>query len=133
MRVVARIPPGAGEREWVWNGRNDAGSLLPAGIYWARLAGADEEDPTAREIVEHLLGQRGGNRGDGGRVLADRRLRPHALAAPQRLSEEACQDRARGADPVRRADLAEDLGLARHHRVEPCRHTEEVERRVFAV
>ena len=96
-----------------------------------RLARADEEDSPSLEVLEDALGELGGRRGHGGRVLADRRLRPHALADAQRLAEEAVERRAGRPCLATRlvgfAHLAEDLRLAGHHRVEPRGDPEEMD------
>ena len=47
----------------------------------------------------------------------------------QRLPEDSVEEQARRSRLVRGADLAEDLPLARHERVEPGCDTEEVQRR----
>lgn len=40
VAVLARGPHGAGEHAVVWNGRDDAGTRVPPGLYFARWAGA---------------------------------------------------------------------------------------------
>src|SRR5204862_3260426 len=85
----------------------------------ARLAGAYDEHGAPAKLAEDLLRERGCSRRHGCRALADRRLRARLLAGVQGVAEEAVEDRARGAEMVRAAHLAEDLALARHHRVEP--------------
>ena len=64
---------------------------------------------------------------------SDRRLVAHALPGLERLVEEPVGDGAGRVPLVRRlvclADLREDLGLARHHRVETARDAEQVARR----
>src|SRR5438094_912897 len=85
----------------------------------AHLARADEEDRAAGEVAEDLLGKRGGGGRDGGRALADRRLRTHLAARVQRLAKDALEEEAGRAGLERRAHLAEDLAFARHERVEP--------------
>src|SRR5438105_759800 len=54
---------------------------------------------------------------------------PGALARVKSLPEQAVEERAGRTGLVRRAHLAEDLGLARYHRVETGGDAEEVERR----
>src|SRR5688572_30618248 len=96
------------------------------------LAGSEEEDPAPGQAVEDPFGQLGRRRGHRRGILADRRLRPHALADAQRLPEEPVEDRPRGpglpGGVVGLAHLAEDLGLARHQGVEAGGDAEEVER-----
>jgi hypothetical protein len=88
-----------------------------------------KEHAAAVELAEDLLRKRGGSGGDGGRILADRRLGAHLLARVQRLAEQPVEDRAGHPGLVGLADLAEDLALTGNHRVEPGRDAEEVQRR----
>src|SRR5213075_319801 len=94
----------------------------------ADLAGPDEQDRPARQIAEHLLGERRRGGRHRRRALADRRLRPHLAPRVQRLAEEAVEQRRRRARLVGRPDLAEDLALSRHERVETGGNAEEVQR-----
>ena len=80
-----------------------------------------------REIPEHLLCEGSRGRRDRRRALADRGLRARLPSGLQRLPEETVEQRSRRAGLVRRAHLAEDLALARDHRVEPGGDAEEVE------
>jgi len=98
--------------------------------------GAHDEDLPVAEIAEDALGEGEGQRAGRRRVRADRRFR--ARSAPGRdggAKEEgdARADRARGA-PRREClpDLAEDLGLPEHERVETGRDSAEMSRRVLA-
>ena len=111
----------------------DGGDLGPARAQVARrqlahLAGADEQHRAAREVAEHLLGERGSGSRHGGRALADRCLDASAPAGMERLAEEAIEQRAGGADLECVSHLAEDLALARHERVEAGGDAEQVER-----
>src|SRR5581483_7355129 len=56
-------------------------------------AGADEEDAATGEVAEDLLRECRGRRRHRDRVLADRGLRPDALACVERLPEEPVQER----------------------------------------
>ena len=85
----------------------------------AHLPGAEQQHPTAGEIVEDALGERRGGRGHRGGVLPDRRLDAHAPACAQRLAEQPVEHRPRGAGLVRRPQLAQDLAFAGHAGVEP--------------
>src|SRR5581483_9773007 len=60
--------------------------------------------------------------------LADRRLRADALADPERLPEDAVEQRPRRGGIVGGPHLPEDLALTRDERVEPGRDAEEVDR-----
>ncbi len=51
VRRFGSIRPGV-DRELVWNGRDDAGRLLPAGVYFCRLA-AGSETRTGRLVLAH--------------------------------------------------------------------------------
>src|ERR671922_59962 len=89
------------------------------GRHLADLAGADDEDPSAGEVSEHLRGE-GRRRGrDGGRAFADRGFGADALAGMQRLPEEPVEERPDRAALICRADLTLDLSFARNQRVEP--------------
>ena len=93
----------------------------------AHPSGSDEQDPPACQILEDLLRQRRRRGGHRGRALADRRLDPRPSAGMQRHPEEPIEQRAGRAGLERIAHLAEDLALARHHRVEAGRDAEQVE------
>src|ERR671923_808167 len=96
------------------------------GRHLADLSGADDEDPPAGEVSEHLRseGRRGGR--DGGRALADRGFGADALAGMERLPEEPVEERPDRAALVRRADLTLDLSFARDQRIEPGGDAKEV-------
>ena len=89
-----------------------------------------DEHPALAEIAENALRKRETHGAGGGRVRPDRRLRTCPTPRPDRGAEEKREHRAgraRGRSlPERVADLAENLGLAEHERVEPGRHATEV-------
>ena len=88
-----------------------------------------EHHPPPVEVAEHLRRQRRGGRADRRRALADRGLRPHALADRQRLAEHPVEQRPRRHRLVRGADLAEDLPLPGNERVEAGGDPEQMQRR----
>ena len=101
-----------------------------AGGQLAHLAGAEEQRPAVLDAA-----QRGGrelDRGSRDRLghVREARLGAHPLARPERILEEPVQQRPGRAGGQRGvvglAHLAENLRLARHERVEPGRHAEEV-------
>ena len=92
----------------------------------AHLAGADQHDTAVVEVVEHLLRERSGSRRDRGRTLADRGLDPRPPTGMERLPEDPVQQRTRRSRLEGGPDLAEDLALAGHERIEPCSDAEEV-------
>src|SRR6266536_2005254 len=99
---------------------------VPGGLL-ADLAGPDEEDRAAREVAEHLLGERRGRSRDRRWALPDRRLRAHLPPRVERLAEQPVEQR-RGRPRLERGPhLAEDLALARHERVEAGGDPEEVQ------
>ena len=104
-----------------------------AGRELAHAAGADEQHAPASKVAEDLLRQRGRGRRHRRGALADRGLRPDALADLQRLAEDAVEQRPRRGGVVRRPDLAEDLALAGNERVEPGGDAEEVDGRGLVV
>ena len=104
-----------------------------AGGCLAHLPGADDQDAVAVEVAEDLLRERCGSGGHRRGALADRRLDPDAPPGVQRLAEEPVEERAGRAGLEGRANLAEDLPLAGHERVEPGGDAEEVERGCLVV
>ena len=75
-----------------------------AGRELSDLAGADDQDPPAVELAEHLLSQRGGGGRDRRRALADRRLDAGLAPGVQRAAEQPIEHRARRLRPrTRRA------------------------------
>ena len=102
----------------------------PAGGCLADLAGADQQHLPAGQVAEDALGQdRGGGRCGRCRV-ADRSLRPHLPPDAQRLAEEPVEQRAGRPERVGGPNLAENLRLAPHARVEAGGDAEEVLRRL---
>ena len=107
--------------------RGAARAQVPRGLL-AHLAGADEQDPAARQLAEDLLRERSG----GGGTEAG--LSPIAVSTRARRPAWSAWRKSRSssgpAAPAleRRAHLAEDLALARDERVEPCGDAEEMER-----
>ncbi len=93
-------------------------------------AGADHQHPAVGEVVEDVLGQVEGHRGDGRRARADVGARAHALADLEGLAEEAVEDGAGGAllggEVPRAQHLPLDLALADDHRVEARGDAEEL-------
>ena len=77
------------------------------------------------ETGEHGVGHRHRRGGDRHRVGTDVRLGPHALGHRERRLEQAVEHRSGAAGLLRRAigilELAQDLRLAEHHRVETGR------------
>ncbi len=94
------------------------------------LAGADERRGVAVEIAEDVAGQIDGDARHRDLALADGRLGAHPLAHAHGAVHGVAQDGAQRAvlagdlDGV--LELAEDLRLAHHQRVERGRHAEEV-------
>ena len=97
----------------------------------AHLAGPHHQHPGAGQSTRPAVGGQGhravGERGD---APGDGRLRPDPLAGLDGMAEEGAEHRARdllalGPLPGP-SDLAEDLGLAEHRRVEPGGHREEM-------
>src|SRR5205823_2936819 len=66
-----RERPGVGLRAVRHERDGSAARGEAAGGELADPPGADQEDATAREVAEDLLGERGGRGGDRGRTLAD--------------------------------------------------------------
>jgi hypothetical protein len=91
------------------------------------VAGAHEQDTAAVELPEHLLDERRRGSRDRCRALRDRRLRADLLPGVQRLTEEAIEHRPGRARLECRADLTEDLALARNERVQAGGDAEEVQ------
>ncbi len=89
-----------------------------------RFARADQQRGVIREVLEDRARQRHRGGGDRYRVRADARLRAHALGDRERRLHQPVQ--VRPGDPlvVRRAvgvlQLAEDLRLAEHQRIQPA-------------
>ena len=97
-----------------------------------RLARADQQHAAIaqREAVLELIDR---GRCDGHRAGADGGRRARAAAGANRRGEHAAQERARAGGLLhRRAHLAENFGLAQHHRFEAAAHAEEVTRRIIA-
>ena len=84
---------------------------------------ADDQRAPAGQRAEHRLGAVDRDRHDGGAGLVDAGVGVRALADAQRRLGQVVQHRADraglGRQRVRRAQLAEDLGLTDDHRVEP--------------
>ena len=97
------------------------------------LAGADEQHLRLAQVLEQLGGQahRRGRHAD--RMAADLGRAAHFLGDRERALEHLLQRRAERAGAVglahRLLELAEDLRLAEHHRIEPARDAEGVARR----
>ena len=101
-----------------------------AGRELAHFPGAEEQRPAVLDAAERLGCELDGGGHDRLRQLGQARLGAHALARAERILEEPVQQRPGRAGGQRRivglAHLAEDLGLARHERVETGRDPEEV-------
>jgi hypothetical protein len=99
----------------------------------AHLPGSDHQDLPPTEVSKHPTRKLGRGRGDRGRVLADRRLRPNPSADTERLAEEPVQSASdrfhRAGGLVSTSYLPEDLCLAGDERVEACGDPEEVDGR----
>src|SRR6266511_3640298 len=95
----------------------------------SHLAGADNTDRATAQVAEDLFGECGGGGRDGSRTLPDRGLRPRLAPCMERLAEEPVEQRPGCSHVVRHAYLAEDLALARHHRIEAGRNAEEMQSR----
>ena len=93
----------------------------------AHLAGSDEQDGAAVEVVEYLLCESRRSGRDGGRAFADRRLDAGAPTGMERLPEEVIEKGARRATLEGVAHLAQDLTLSRHEGVEPCGDAKQVQ------
>ena len=89
------------------------------------VAGADQQHGALLETGEHGVGHRHRCGRDRHRVGADVRLGPHALGHGERRLEQAVEHRSGAAGLLCRAigvlELAQDLRLAEHHRVETGR------------
>ncbi len=94
----------------------------------AHPSGADEHDAAIVEVLEDLLGERGRRRRDRRRALPDRCLDAGSPSCVERHSEHPVEERPRRAGLERVTHLAEDLALARNHRVEARRDAEKVQR-----
>ena len=94
------------------------------------VAGADEQRRALLEAREDRARHRNRRRGDRDGVGADLRLGPHALRDRECRLEQAIEQRPGRAGVLRGAvgilELAEDLRLAEHHRVESRRDRERV-------
>ena len=91
LRNLATVAIPAGAHQWVWDGRDDAGTLLHSGRYRARLVlrTLDGEEVVYEETTDmlmvHLDPLRApvGQTDDSGRVvLTDKRLFPHLFGLP---------------------------------------------------
>ena len=88
------------------------------------FAGADEEHAGFAQVFEELRGQAHRGRGHADGVAADLGRGAHFLGHRERALEHLLQRAAQGAGGIglahRLLELAEDLRLAEHHRVEPA-------------
>ena len=107
----------------------------PSACRWRAASAMVSPAPTISavrfsKLGEHGLGHRHGGGGDRHGVGADLRLGAHALGDREGRLEQAVQHRAGRAGVLRGAvgvlELAEDLRLAEHHRVEARGHRERV-------
>ena len=105
------------------------GEVADAGL--AHLARADDHHRLlGKVLVENALGQLDGDAADGGRAPANAGLRPNLFGRLQRRLEQPVghapgQLRFLGRQ-VGLLDLAGDLGLADHHRIQAAGHREEM-------
>ena len=131
---VARQLDGAVERAVGDHHVADAVAEQMARRQLAHLAGADQHRGLVLETVEDRARQLDRRRADRHRAAGDAGLGAHPLGDRERLVEPAVQHRAGGADAggagVELLQLAEDLRLADHHRVEARGDAEEMADRV---
>ncbi len=127
---LARELDGAIERAVREHQRADAVRLEMPRDELRHLARADQHRGLVRERLEDLQREVDRDRADGDAPRRDAGLGAHALRDRERLVEDAVEDgagRARlGGEVVEALQLAEDLRLADHHRVEARRHAEEM-------
>src|SRR5205814_1321137 len=99
----------------------DAVAAQHAGGHLAALAGADEQHPAVGERAERLACELDRGRGDRYAAAADRGAGPRPAPGGERVADEAVEQRATRPGAARElvgaAQLAEDLGLAQHHRL----------------
>ena len=99
------------------------------------LAGADQQRLAAVQVGEDLFGQADRGEGHGHRVLADGGIGAHGFRGAEGGLEQTAEQRADGAGLTRHGvgglELAENLRLAQHHRVEPAGYAHHVPHRVL--
>ncbi len=112
----------------------DAADAEGADGEFAHLAGADDDEPFFREVLEDLLREARGHRRYRDVLLAERGRGVDALRDGEGLLEQPVEDAARGArglgGEVGVLHLPDDLRLAEDHGVQARRHAEEVADRV---
>ncbi len=99
------------------------------------LTGADQQRLAAVQIGEDLLGQADRGEGHRHRVLANGGIGAHGLGGAEGGLEQTPEQRPDGAGLTRhgvgRLELAENLRLAQHHRIQPAGHAHHVAHRVM--
>ena len=91
VRFLGERAADAGSHQWVWDGKNDEGTLVPSGVYYARLVLMDEDSGEVqvdfrREMLlaaffadQVLIGT---TDADGRLVIEDRKLFPYLYDLP---------------------------------------------------
>jgi hypothetical protein len=91
VRFLGERAADAGSHQWVWDGKNDEGTLVPSGVYYARLVLMDEDAGEVqvdfrREMLlaaffadQVLIGT---TDADGRLVIEDRKLFPYLYDLP---------------------------------------------------
>ena len=96
----------------------------------AHFAGADDHDALSGKIAENLSGQLDGGVADGNCRLRNSRFATIFLCHGKRAIHERAQVHANGpgigCDPVSIFNLAENLWLANHHRIQTCSNAKNV-------
>ena len=100
------------------------------------LAGAEDQDAAPLEVAEDLFRERDGRVADRDGAFTESRFGAHALADRERRVKQAVRQ-GRGelsvaCDAVRGFDLAENLWLADHERIEPRGDPEQMARGIRA-
>src|SRR3974390_1414728 len=99
-----------------------------AGGKFAHLSGADDEDVLSVQAPENLFRQFDGTRSNRPRRRSNGRLGSYAFGPRERAAKKLIQLSAHGPDGagcrVSLFYLAENLGLAHHHRIQARSHAE---------